>query len=58
MPKHYFCHTIILSDTSIQTQCNIDYDYSAGAHYLESSGLDQSNKNHGNTDVNNIDDSR
>ena len=45
------------SDASIQTQLASAYDNSVGAHDLASSGLDQMNNKHGNTDVNDNNDS-
>ena len=40
------------SDTTIQTQHNLEYDASMGVHSLVSAELDQSTNHNGNTDVN------
>ena len=57
IPKHYF-FVIQLSETYIQNQCNGASGAYVGAHALASSGLDQSTNHHGNTDVNDNDDSQ
>ena len=44
-----------ISEASIQTQCTSASDANVGEHTLSSSGFDQRNKHHVNTDINNND---